>query len=223
MSNPPFLGRISGLILSAGLAACASATGYGDLPDDPPPDGPDAAILSEDGSFVFDDAAGDVQPMDAAPPDPFASSTAITTTGGSCSTQIVRPYSCYPGTPGRDWNGCCIENAYLSQVSTLTFEMSVLADGRRELAVSDCTLGHLPHNIAVCDVSATASEANVGDPLKNPAVSLKSTNYFPYVGPLTGTIANGTLTIAYTSVAPDFGERCGNATHYRSCTWTWTP
>ena len=50
--------------------------------------------------------------MDAAPdapidePGPWLGSSPAAV--GQCRTVETFPYSCYPGTPGRDYNGCCV-------------------------------------------------------------------------------------------------------------------
>ncbi len=151
---------------------------------------------------------------------PWTTGTIVAT--GTCRITEVMPYSCYPSTPGRDANGCCIGNYYGVANSTLTFSIAVLADRRHVLTTTTCTLG-IGNNpsIAVCEITATATELVLGEPMQNPNAALKSTNFFPYVGPLSTSLPDGKLTVAFAGVADDLGsERCGRSVRYKSCTWT---
>ena len=158
-----------------------------------------------------------------APPDPLAAWT-IGPIGaiGTCHSSSVEPYSCYPSTPGRDANGCCIANFNGgTTTSTLNFRIDVLPDGRHELTTTACSLGVRGQATeAICEMTATATEPVINAPLRNPNAPMKSTNYYPYYGPLSGSIVDGILTISYNGVATDFASRCGAPTRYKTCTWT---
>ena len=145
---------------------------------------------------------------------PWTTGTMVAT--GTCQSTEVYPYSCTPSTPGRDANGCCTATINGgSSAGTLTFAITTLPDGRHQLQTSACTLTN-----AICEITATATEAVVGEPLRSMSASLKSTNYWPYLGQLSTSLNNGTLTIGFAGTAQDYGERCGNSIRYKSCTWT---
>lgn len=152
---------------------------------------------------------------------PWTTGTIVAT--GTCRSTEVMPHSCYPSTPGRDANGCCIATIDGgTENSTLTFTIALLADGRHMLTTTACTLGIGGNpSTAVCAITATATEHVLGEPMRNPTAALKSTNFFPYVGPLSTSVSNGTLSVGFAGVADDLGtERCGHSVRYKSCTWT---
>ncbi len=146
---------------------------------------------------------------------PWTTGTIVAT--GTCRSTEVMPYSCYPSTPGRDANGCCVASIDGgTAISELVFTITTLPDGRHELLASACGLTN-----AVCAISASATQTTIGYLLRDPAAALKSTNWFPYVGPLSTSLPNGRLAIGFAGVADDLGnERCGHTVRYKSCTWT---
>ncbi len=221
---------------AAGTSACATAESNpagdaGVLTDNGA--GFDAAPVSDASAITMDATGSDANanPVCSAGNEPCATGCCPIvapdelvpwTTGtivaiGTCRSTEVMPHSCYPSTPGRDANGCCVATIDGgTDTSTLTFTITTLPDGRHELLASACSL-----TLAVCKISASATQTTPGYLLRNPAAALKSTNFYPYVGALSTSLPNGRLAIGFAGVADDLsGGRCGHSTRYKSCTWT---
>ena len=134
---------------------------------------------------------------------------------GTCQQQEVEPYSCVPGWPGRDANGCCIASYPIASLpSTVAFQLTKLSEGSHELSATACTIVN-----ATCAITATAKE-DATNALRNPNASLKSTSFYPYMGSLAASVMpDGTLTVGYSGTASYYPGRCGLGTRYLSCTW----
>lgn len=224
---PAALPRLPWCLLMIALAgACGDAPGTdlapdaGTAPDTDASTAPDTDASTDPGTdagTAVVDAAPDA-PIDELGPWLGSSLSAV----GQCRTVETFPYSCYPGTPGRDYNGCCVGTyGPTTETSGLGFSLVALADGRHELTTTACSLSILAGGAptANCAITATATEAQPGGPLRDEDASLKSTNFLPYVGPLSTSVSEGTLTIGHVGVSAGSPQRCGTSSIVKTCTW----
>jgi hypothetical protein len=147
---------------------------------------------------------------------------------GTCKHTRIEPYSCYPGTPGRDANGCCVATTYGSDEEvSVTFGIEASTDGADTLTLHECTAVSPVNNGVPWACAWTAPPIPSGpdgvfeSSLVTSSVALKTNQlYLPYRGPLRAKVEawSTNFAITFNGEANDTAGRCGDNRWLKSCT-----